>query len=209
MKVVFEALYKDMMVFTEYINEDRFRIKSFTRRLLTEHTLANHSINTCIMGLWLYLKTQKDEYTRRKLDRITMGLLLHDIGMTKVPKFILDKPKPLTGEERGKVLQHVMDGAKHLHKLELVFDEVQQIVMDHHERHDGSGYPRKLASSQISSLGSLCAIADSFAAMISTRPHAPALTPVQAVEALYKDMRRYNERLLGALHAAYMTKELQ
>ncbi|WP_394699067.1 HD-GYP domain-containing protein [uncultured Cohaesibacter sp.] len=198
-----------MMVFTEYINEDRFRIKSFTRRLLTEHTLANHSINTCIMGLWLYLKTQKDEYTRRKLDRITMGLLLHDIGMTKVPKFILDKPKPLTGEERGKVLQHVMDGAKHLHKLELVFDEVQQIVMDHHERHDGSGYPRKLASSQISSLGSLCAIADSFAAMISTRPHAPALTPVQAVEALYKDMRRYNERLLGALHAAYMTKELQ
>ncbi len=201
---VFQQLYQDMMVFTEFLSQDRHRIKLFMRRLIRQHSLAAHSVNSLIVGLWLFYET-RNGYRRRELDKAALSLLLHDIGMCKVPPFITSKPSSLKIEERDKLLPHPLLGAKLLHKLGFGFDELRQATMEHHERLDGSGYPQRLRNEAISRFGRLVAVADSFAAMITERGHAPAMELLDAARVLAEDKKRYDERFTTLLYNALLT----
>ncbi|MCG8529263.1 MAG: HD domain-containing protein [Desulfovibrionales bacterium] len=206
-RAVFEVLYKDVMVLTEFLHQDRFRIKLFMRRLATgDHTLASHSMNTAIAGLWLFFET-RNEYKRRDLDKATLALLLHDIGMTKVPAFILNKTGVLNREERIKIAEHALNGGKIVHKLGFAFDEMVQAIMMHHERLDGSGYPNKLKGEDTGWFGRLTAVADSFSAMISKRTYAESMEPAAAALSLQKDEKRYDSKYTMILNAAYATNQ--
>ena len=203
-KLVFEPLFSDVMVFTEYLWGDKHRIKLFMRRLYQgEHSLIKHSINTLMVGLWMLFNDRGDGVTRKDVDNYALGLLLHDAGMSKVPAFITSKTKSLTAEERGKIPGHVMAGAQILQKMELVEDELKALCFEHHERHDGSGYPQKLNGALISRAGALCAVADSFSAMIQKRPYAEAKEPVQAAKELMDSALRYDKQLTMALYSAF------
>lgn len=203
---VFETLYRDLMVFTEFLWQDKHRIKLFMRRLLDEYTLVNHSLNTLFVGLWLFVYTYVGEsFNRRHLDRSALGLLLHDIGMSRIPLFIRDKNMPLKGEEKDKILLHPLAGIKMLQKLNLGFDEMNQAVLEHHERLDGSGYPGHAKENGISRFGRLCAVADSFSAMITTRPYAPGKDPRSASAELAADKAHYDTRFTTPLANAYLT----
>lgn len=202
---VFETLYQDVMVLTEFLSKDKFRMKLFMRRISTEeHRLSTHSLNTTITGLWLFFETRKD-FKRRELDKITLALLLHDIGMSKVPSFILTKTEPLKHDERAKILEHSLQGGKIVHKLGFAFDEMVQAIMQHHERLDGSGYPNKLKGDDIGWLGRITAVADSFSAMITKRIYAEAIPPAEAALTLQKDEKRYDSKYTSLLNAAYAT----
>jgi hypothetical protein len=199
---VFELLYRDLMVFTEYLWQDKHRPKLFMRRLSTEHTLPNHSINTLIVGCWLFINSfAAADFKRRNLDRAALGLLLHDFGMSKLPGFILAKTTPLKTEERDKIVLHPLAGLKLLQKLNLGFDELAQAIMEHHERLDGTGYPQKVKD--LSKFGALVAVADSFAAMITTRPYAAAKPQGDAAQELSHD-KRYDAKLTVPLANAYL-----
>ena len=206
---VFEKLYKDLMVFTEFLWQDKHRIKLFMRRLYTEHTLSHHSLNTLFIGLWLLQATHEDKLKRRVWDRSALGLILHDIGMSKIPSFILKKTTPLKSEEKEKILLHTLAGVKILQKLNLGFDEMTQAIMEHQERLDGSGYPNKLKEAYLSKFGKLCAVADSFAAMISDRPYAQAIPPKTAAQLLANDKARYDTTFTVPLLNAYLTGALE
>ncbi|OBQ56212.1 HD-GYP domain-containing protein [Halodesulfovibrio spirochaetisodalis] len=204
---VFEELYKDVMVLTEFLAQDRFRIKLFMRRLaVDEHKLSAHSLNTAISGLWLFFETRKD-FKRRDLDKATLAFMLHDIGMSKVPSFILDKTEPLKRDERAKIIEHALQGGKVMHKLGFAFDEMVQAIMQHHERLDGSGYPNKLKGDDIGWFGRMTAVADSFSAMITPRKYAEALPPAEAALALQNDEKRYDVKYTSLLNAAYVTNQ--
>lgn len=206
---IFEKLYKDLIVFTEFLWQDKHRIKLFMRRLYIEHTLSNHSLNTLFIGLWLLQATTEDKLIRRVWDRSALGLILHDIGMSKIPSFILEKTTPLKSEEKEKILLHTLAGVKILQKLNLGFDEITQAVMEHQERLDGSGYPNKLKETHLSKFGKLCAVADSFAAMISNRPYAQAIPPKTAAQLLVNDKTRYDTTFTVPLLNAYLTGALE
>jgi response regulator RpfG family c-di-GMP phosphodiesterase len=206
-QVVFDQFYSDAMVLTEYLNKDPFRVKALMKRLLKEHNLVNHSVNTGVVGLWMYIKLRKGHFKRRDLDRLAVSLLLHDLGMCKIPQFIRAKSVPLTQDERTKVNMHPVIGAKLAVKLGLNFNEIKMCVLEHHERLDGSGYPRKTGADQITRLGRMCAVVDSFCAMITDRPYAAAMEPLEAATVLSKDTRRYDEKFTSLLHTAYYTKE--
>ncbi|WP_430735048.1 HD-GYP domain-containing protein [Halodesulfovibrio aestuarii] len=202
---MFEKLYKDVMVFTEFLSQDKFRIKLFMRRLVTEeYALSSHSLNTAITGIWLFFETRKD-FKRRDLDKAALALLLHDIGMSKVPSFILSKKEPLNRDERAKIIEHALQGGKVVHKLGFAFDEMVQAIMQHHERLDGSGYPNKLKGDDIGWFGRLTAVADSFSAMITDRNYAKAIPPAEAAVSLQKDDKRYDSKYASLLNAAYAT----
>ena len=203
---VFELLYHDIMVFTEYLWADRFRIKQFMRRLFREHSLERHSLNTLAVGLWLLSSAVSDDnWTRRMLDRAAVGLLLHDVGMAKVPSFITGKTTPLKPEEKEKIPAHPLAGIKIMRKLELIFDEMRAAVLEHHERLDGSGYPQRLRD--MSSFGRLVAVADSFSAMIAKRPYAAAKDPATAATELAADAR-YDKTFTVPLRTALLTNSL-
>lgn len=204
-QLVFDLLYKDIMVVTEYLSGDPRRIKSLLRRLQTTHTLVNHSINCGIVGLWLYLKLRNYEFVRRDLDRTAIALILHDMGMCKIPQFILTKTIPLTPDERAKVNMHPIVGLKIADKLGLSFNEIKACILEHHERLDQSGYPRKVGDADMTKIGRLCAVVDSFCAMIAERPYAKALSPKEAAQQLSKDDSRYDRQFATPLMAAYIT----
>ena len=196
-KPLLEPLYRDAMVITEYLWTDRHRINTFMRRLLRKHQLARHSINTMSVGLWLWMQIS-GEYRRKDLDRAALAFLLHDVGMSKVPAFLINKPGPLKAEEKEKLLPHPLVGVKLMHKMEMSFEELVRACYEHHERIDGSGYPQRLKGSQISRIGRIAAIADSFSAMISDRPYSGRKDPLNAVKELANDPR-YDSEMTNTL----------
>jgi HD-GYP domain-containing protein (c-di-GMP phosphodiesterase class II) len=199
-KAVFDLLYTDLMVLTEYLWADANRIKSLIRRMYREHSLTNHSFNTGVLGLWLYRQVFTDLDNRRLYDKVTLALFLHDIGMTKIPKFITEKNKRLTTDDRQKINMHPLLGSKIMLNLGLKFDEMQHAIMEHHERIDGSGYPGK--QTKTSPLGRITAIVDSFCAMITKRPYAQAKSVKEAVAELMAQENKYDHRLVSFLNAS-------
>lgn len=202
-KAVFEPLHNDVLVVTEYLSRDKTHINAFMRRLSKEHDPANHAVNTMSIGLWLWQKITEDQQ-RKNLDNMALGLLTHDIGMSKVPQFFLTRPGQLKAEEKEKVVLHPLQSAKIMQKMEITANEVLQACFEHHERLDGSGYPQKLKGEQLKSASRIAAVADSFSAMISKRPWADAKDPKDAANELATDPR-YDNRLGRYLVAAYAT----
>ncbi len=204
---VFEPLYKDVMVFTEYLWKDLFRTRLFMRRLYTgEADQVRHALNTMCVGVWILVKTTpSDSLKRRQFDRTALGLLLHDAGMTKIPTYVLQKTTPLKQDDMEKILAHPLVGIRMMQKLNLSFDELNQAVIQHHERLDGSGYPQKLKAAAISSVGRLCAVADSFSAMLCKRPYAAAKEAVVAAQELADAQNRYDTSFSVPLLRAYQT----
>lgn len=182
-KAAFDSLVNDVLVVTEYIMRDKTNIGAFMRRLATEYSPASHAVNTLIVGLWLWLKTN-ETIERKQLDNLAVGLLTHDIGMSKLPPFLLTRPGPLKAEEREKMILHPMQSSKILQKLDQTAAQVLLPCFEHHERMDGSGYPQKLKGPQLKPATRVAAIADSFSAMTSKRPWGEAKKPLDAANEL-------------------------
>ncbi len=198
-KAVFEPLYRDIMVVTEWLWEDKFRIKNFFRRLFHEHTLAHHAFNSMAVGLWIWITSSDRNYRRRELDKAALAFFLHDIGMAKIPQFILTKSTRLSNEDREKINIHPLLGYKIMQKMDMAYDELNRCVMEHHERLNGSGYPQRLKSSQISEIGRICAVADAFSAMVTTRSYAPAKMMEVAAKELSNDTQRFDGKYTAML----------
>lgn len=112
---------------------------------------------------------------------IRLGALLHDIGKIGVPDTILRKPGPLNEEEWRVMRQHPMIGARILAEVDGYFQVLAQVVMSHHERWDGQGYPRGLKGQEIPLAARILSVADAYDAMISRRPYKEPM-PVAAAE---------------------------
>jgi len=130
---------------------------------------------------------------------------LHDVGHTRLPRNIYRKQSLYTEQERRLVQQHPYLGAAILAKATELHEESCRIVLEHHERLDGSGYPKGLRGLQISPLSEIVSIADMYDAMLSSWEGRPPLAPAQAVKELYKYGlqglcdRRWVERVIRCL----------
>jgi putative nucleotidyltransferase with HDIG domain len=115
------------------------------------------------------------------LDILWRGGLLHDIGKIGIDAEILDKPGRLTPEEMAQVREHVEIGRRIIEPIP-GFRDCLPVVMHHHEKFDGSGYPYGLAGEDISLHGRIFAVADCFDAVVSDRPYRPSLGTERAIE---------------------------
>jgi ribonuclease P protein subunit RPR2 len=104
------------------------------------------------------------------------GFLLHDLGKIGVPDAILLKPGPLTRREMEEMRYHPILGEKIVAGIPYLNGVARQVVAAHHERWDGSGYPRGLAGPRIPLSARIFAVADAFDAMTNDRPYRKALT---------------------------------
>jgi putative nucleotidyltransferase with HDIG domain len=105
---------------------------------------------------------------------IRIGSLLHDIGKIGIPDNILAKPDRLTPSEFDEIKKHPTIGANIIAKIHLLKNELPALSQ-HHERIDGSGYPKGLKGDEISLIARIVAVADVFDALTSDRPYRPAL----------------------------------
>jgi putative nucleotidyltransferase with HDIG domain len=121
-----------------------------------------------------------------RLQGLRVAGLLHDIGKILVPAEILSKPGKLSETEFNLIKAHSQAGADILGKINFPWP-VAQIVLQHHERLDGSGYPQGLAAKGILLEARILAVADVMEAMASHRPYRPALGIDKALEEISKN----------------------
>ena len=110
-----------------------------------------------------------------ELKTLGMGAWLHDIGKLAIPDSILLKPGALSGQERQIMERHVELGYDLVKDIPFLAD-ASEMILAHHERHNGSGYPRGLRGNDIPLCARIFAVADSFDAMTSDRPYRSALS---------------------------------
>jgi HD-GYP domain-containing protein (c-di-GMP phosphodiesterase class II) len=144
--------------------------------------LYNHSLNVAIITLSLGIT---NGYSRSDLFALGIGAILHDIGKTKIEMQLLGKNRVFTSEEYKEVQKHT------IHGYQLLKDEPNvpllsaHCAFQHHERIDGSGYPRGIKGDEIHDFAKWIAIADSYDAMTNHRPYRTAMLPHEAMEVLY------------------------
>src|SRR4051812_17119491 len=123
------------------------------------------------------------ELPDNEIDRIRVAALLHDVGKVAVPEEILDKPAPLSSAEWRTVVQHPRIGQVILEHAAALRDAVP-IILHHHERFAGHGYPYGLRANEIPLGARIVAIADAYDAMTHDRPYKRAISHEQAIDEL-------------------------
>jgi len=123
---------------------------------------------------------------QEKIDAIRMAGAIHDIGKLSIPPEILTKPEKLTSVEYALIKEHSRSGYEVLKNVESPWP-LAKIVHQHHERMDGSGYPRNLKGEEILLEARILAVADVISAMVSHRQHRPSLSIEVALEEIEKN----------------------
>ena len=121
------------------------------------------------------------------MQQLEWGALLHDIGKIAVPDAILKKPGPLTDDEWTVMREHPYMGYLMIKDIEFL-KEGRDVILHHHERMDGRGYPHGLAGTEIPMLARIFAIADTFDAITSDRPYRKA----QSIEMARDEIRKHS-----------------
>ena len=147
-----------------------------------DNYIFTHSFNVALYSSAIALKTG---FSEKEIVEIGIGGLLHDIGKTCVPDEILRKPGKLTAEEFALMKKHAEQGFEILRKQDDISLLIAHCAYQHHERWDGSGYPRALKAEEIHPFARLMAVADVFDALTTHRVYRPSVLPHEAMEILY------------------------
>jgi diguanylate cyclase (GGDEF)-like protein/putative nucleotidyltransferase with HDIG domain len=148
-----------------------------------DHYTYGHSSNVSVLSSALAKKAGFDE---DQIEIVKNAGLLHDIGKVGIPESVLSKPGFLTKDEYEVMQGHVVQSINIIKHIPNLIDTVP-VVISHHERFDGKGYPRGIKGESIPVLGRVICIADSFDAMTTDRPYRKGLSLEQAVYELKKN----------------------
>ena len=143
--------------------------------------LFAHSVNCTVLTT---LVGAKMNYGYKNLKLLATGTLLHDIGMVAVPEHILNKPGELTEDEFETVKKHPEYGFEIFKNSQLFDARAGAVILQHHELHQGQGYPRGIKGDRINKLAKIASIADVYDAMTSEKYYRRSYCPHQAVELL-------------------------
>lgn len=138
---------------------------------------VNVSLISMLIGKWM-------KFDSEKIRLLVQGGLLHDVGKTKVPQEILNKPGKLTKDEFDEIKKHTVYGYRLLEKVPTVSKEVMAIVLMHHEKEDGTGYPTGMKGDKINILAKIVAVADIYDAMTSNRVYRDKESPFEVFQLL-------------------------
>lgn len=136
------------------------------------------------MAVWGVILGRHLGLHRSELEKLAVGCAMCDVGMTQLRGDLLYQPECLTDLQRKIIRAHPVMGTDMVSKSDHVDWEVLSIIENHHERADGSGYPRGLEGAGIPLLARIAGIVDTYDAMITPRPYATARTSHEAVQEL-------------------------
>lgn len=154
-----------------------------------------HSVNTALLSGIIGLKMG---YTRDRLHQLILGAVLHDIGMVLIPKEILVKPTRLSENEMSFIKKHCELGHAIVEGTNLS-RVVKNIILQHHERIDGSGYPSSLNEYELPEESRIVMVADSFDTATSYRPYKEPKDLYVVLEELSADNKRYDKKIVDVL----------
>ncbi|QPJ61738.1 MAG: HD domain-containing protein [Candidatus Nitronauta litoralis] len=183
-------------------SESDVKFETMAKQVANDITSYTHSVNVAFYSLayGTHVGLKPTE-----LHSLGIGALFHDIGLFSVPKEVISKEglyhdfgvlpslsanKNLNQEDVLHLKNHPIEGKKLLAKLNRYPDSVLDIVEQHHESWDGSGYPKKLVGKQISPLARICKIADSFDTLRNPRTYRPKnYSPFETLNIMVNDLK--------------------
>lgn len=185
--------------------------KGFVESLLTSHhlflqvlyreekdwDLATHSVNTAIIAFKIGYGLK---YERRALNAIVLTAFLHDVGMLTIPEEVRKKPGKLAEKEYEVIKRHPLEGYRIIKELCEDCGVIANIILQEHEREDGSGYPEGLKDGEIHEYAKIIGLADIYGALIHPRPQRKRFLPFEAVKqiiAIFKE--GFPRRMLKAM----------
>ena len=160
------------------------------------YEMAKSAVNIAILSA---LTAQEIKLPHHKILNVIIGALLHDAGMLRLPKEITEKRGGLSDAERLRMRSHPLLTQRIVIKEFSYHDEVGDIVLQHHERWDGDGYPYRTAGANVEIGARIVSIADAFEAMVTPKSYRPSIVGYQAMKNLLADnSRRFDPDILKA-----------
>ncbi len=157
---------------------DALAIDIGTLKVSDEYTFK-HSVDVATMAM---VVAKKYGFSDAEVYDIGIAGLLHDMGKSKIPNEILNKPGRLTDEEFEIMKQHSVYSYNILKNNKGLKDNIKMAVLQHHEKINGSGYPFGVDSSKISPFAKILSVVDIYDALVTERPYKSAFSPRDAVE---------------------------
>ena len=154
-----------------------------------------HSVNVGMLGI-LLIKSVFRGSTTHNMQELGAGFFLHDLGKCHVPADLINKPGKLTGEEFEEMKKHPAYGQEILAETNHLTEECGHIIVQHHEREDGSGYPLGLQGYRIHIYARICSIADVYDALTSARAYKEKLPTFEALRIMKEEMITHFHREL-------------
>jgi len=162
-------------------NPDAFLLLTQLKR--SDEYAYNHAMSCSVLAVAL---GRHIGLPRLMIRDLALGALLFDVGRAKLPTELLNAPRKLSKAEMHVIHQHVETSLEAISQTPGASQEVLDMVATHHERHDGSGYPRGLRGDQIPLFGRIAGLVDSYDAITSKRPYADTLSSYEAARELYE-----------------------
>jgi HD-GYP domain-containing protein (c-di-GMP phosphodiesterase class II) len=195
----FKPVAEKIKAACEIIRADRrflLRVQKNTLSNPNDNYLASHAVKTTIISIIIGSYLKLPNY---KLIELGVAALLHEIGMIKLPPQIYLSKRSLQPQERKAILTHPVLGFNLLKSLDFPL-AVNLAALEHHERENGSGYPQKLTSEKISLYAKIIAVACSYEALSSQRPHKEAKDGYMGMlELLKNEGKQYDDTIVRAL----------
>ncbi|MDR1929493.1 MAG: HD-GYP domain-containing protein [Treponema sp.] len=179
------------------IREERDQIIGFILGgEITGFVMAKSSVNTAILSALIAMELK---FPNPKLMQLVTGALLHDVGMLRLPREIAGKSGGLSGAEIRYVQTHPLHSYKIIVRELLYPEAVGLVALQHHERLDGQGYPRRSSGADITMGARIVSAADAFEAMVSEKPYRNSMMGYQAMKNLLSDnSSRFDPAVLKA-----------
>ncbi len=169
----------------DYILQEGRAARSLLKIAMHEYYTYTHSVNVAAVGT---LFAKELGFENEDLKHFCSGILLHDIGKTRISTDILNKKGKLTKEEFEEIKKHPEMGVEILKETGSAFTEEYLITLQHHENYDGTGYPRGLKGDEILRCGKIARIIDVYDALTSDRPYAKTMRPFAALVEMKEKM---------------------
>lgn len=157
--------------------------------------LVTHSAQVTILSMFLHEKLFNNE--RSELIDVGAGAMLHDIGMLYIASDIIEKTDALSESEYYRVKIHPKHGSDLLNRAGMREQVPLEITLYHHERYDGSGYPKGLNGQQIPRHAALVSICDIFCALTMNKPYRRASSPEEALEILKSESKLFHPTIFN------------
>lgn len=154
-------------------------------RIKRQDTYAtDHAVATAALMIAL---GRQQGISEQELENLALGALVKDVGQAAIDAQLIGKRGSLSYAEFSVVQNHVEEGLAVLEAKTRLSKLSAAVVLEHHERFDGSGYPFRTAGGEISAAGRMAAIVDTYDAMTSDRPYRPAISPSVALRKLFDE----------------------
>ncbi len=186
----------------DFMTADSFLLEDFLRSISCDYFLYTHSVN--VVSYSIALAMQAGIGDRATLREIANGALLHDVGMSTVPDYLITKSGPLTQAEWDIMRRHPVEGHKVMSETGNLGEIALSIIRGHHEKLDGTGYPDRLKEDEISQFVRIVAIANVFDAMTTDRKYKERRNSFDALTVMREAMRRELDQGLVRLFVEMM-----